>query len=662
MSCRLPQILLAAILVTLACGYAGAADAVDRAAQRDAFRAAWADAERGRFDSAEQQRDLLEDYVLWPDLRAAWLRATLRDPQHDASVREFLDHYGDLRPARELRYRYALELARQQRFADYLELYRRHYAELGVARLDCLALQAELDSAEPASVAARAYPLWRVGHSQAKECDPVFDALRKDGLLGEEHYRHRFDLAVAERQLSMARYLARSLPEEFRAEAARWTRAYGEPQAFLDAHDGALDSPAYRKQLLAALTQLAYTQPQNARDYWRTLADRHAFDPAARAAVSRHIVLWLARHHLDEAYAALHDLADDAVDTEVRRWRVRTALRLGRFDEVAAHIDALPADERDRPEWRYWRAVTTRGSAPASADATLTALAEERSYYGFLAADALGTDYAWQHEPLARDADIQARLEAMPALVRARELFEVGLDSRGRSEWDAAVRSLPAGEQVQAAVLAHRWGWHSRAIATAAWHEQYDDLAVRYPLPHLDVFARHAGAARIRPSWALGVARSESLFMSDIRSAAGAIGVMQLTPATGRETARKLGVPYTGYKTLTDPERNIRLGTWFLGAMQQRFNDNPVLATAAYNAGPERVADWLPKQRELDARIWIETIPYAETRDYVRRVLTADTIFHWRLAGETERLSARLPDVHRAPPQVADGGTQGRRP
>lgn len=201
---------------------------------------------------------------------------------------------------------------------------------------------------------------------------------------------------------------------------------------------------------------------------------------------------------------------------------------------------------------------------------------------------------------------------------------------------------MTAEEQEQAAILAHRRGWHSRAIAAAAINDQFDDLQIRFPLPYATQFDAYAKAAGIRPSWALGIARSESLFMPDIQSSAGAIGVMQVMPATGRQTARELRVPFQGRVTLTDPDRNIQIGTRYLGNMQQRFANHDVLATAAYNAGPHRVDAWLPEDGALDARIWIETIPYSETRGYVRRVLMADAIFHWRMAGETSRLTARL--------------------
>ena len=229
------------------------------------------------------------------------------------------------------------------------------------------------------------------------------------------------------------------------------------------------------------------------------------------------------------------------------------------------------------------------------------------------------------------------------AVVQA--LFLVGLDGRGRSEWDAVAALLDPEQKVQAAKLASRWGWHSRAISTIASVGQYDDLSLRYPLPYHSTFEQHAATANIPSQWAYGIARSESLFMRDVRSSAGAIGLMQLMPATGREIAATISLPYSGIDTLTNPQSNIRLGTTYLGQMAERYGGNRVLATAAYNAGPHRVDNWLPESGTQDARIWIENIPFNETREYVQRVLAAETIFHWRMTGEIRRLSSELPQV-----------------
>jgi soluble lytic murein transglycosylase len=325
------------------------------------------------------------------------------------------------------------------------------------------------------------------------------------------------------------------------------------------------------------------------------------------------------------------------------RWRARLSLRSAEWNNLLLDIAAMSSEMRESEEWSYWRALALQRSGQVlAASAALRELSQERSYYGFLAADELGEPYALEDTQLLADEDIIAALEDRPDVVRARELFLVGQDSRGRSEWDAVIRSLSANEKVQAAILANRWGWHSRAISTVASLGEYDDLSIRYPLPYQQQFEQSSSDASISPTWAYGIARSESLFMPDVRSKAGAIGLMQIMPATGREVARGIRLPYSGINTLTNPDSNIRLGTSYLGQMAQRYSGNPVLATAAYNAGPHRVDRWLPASGTIDARVWIENIPFNETRKYVKRVLSAQAIFHWRMTGKLRRLSDEL--------------------
>jgi soluble lytic murein transglycosylase len=320
-----------------------------------------------------------------------------------------------------------------------------------------------------------------------------------------------------------------------------------------------------------------------------------------------------------------------------------------RWKRLLADIAQMSDKERNSDEWRYWQAIAqTESGQASSALADFESLRLERSFYGFLAADKLNKEYALKSPELLADEAKLAALEARTEINRALELFAVGQDSRGRSEWDTAIRHLSNDDKMQAAILAHRRGWHSRAISTAASAGEYDDLAIRYPLPYQDSFEASSTLARIAPTWAYGIARSESLFMHDVRSHAGAVGLMQLMPATGREVAGQLDVPYTGLATLVDPASNIRLGTTYLGQMSERYGGNQVLATAAYNAGPHRVDRWLPASGTIDARIWIENIPFNETRDYVKRVLAAQAIFHWRMTGKIRRLSDELPLVHAA--------------
>ncbi len=614
--------------------------------QRQLFNAVFKAVERGDWsvvdDLPAADSQLLQEYVLWPDLRATFWRATIATASA-ANIDVFLKQYGTLRPARELRYKHALHLARSGDLAGYRRIYEQFYQGQEIAKLDCLALQAELEAGRTARVNGRATDLWLVGRSQVSECDPVFEYLDRNKVLGPVEYRKRYKLAVDNREFQLARWLAKKIDQQHVEEAAAWISAQAHPEDFLNSYARRADSETTRKQLVYAAERLTYRDPELALAAWRRVSNHVPFSEEQGLRTARHIALWTARDNLPGAYELLLDLPNAAADSEVSRWRARLSLRNAEWNTLLVDVATMSAELRESEEWRYWRAVALQRSGQIlAAQASLQELSEERSYYGFLAADELGRDYALDHTQLLADEDAIAAIEAHPAIVRAGELFRVGQDSRGRSEWDAVVRSFSAEEKLQAAILADRWGWHSRAISTAASLGEYDDLAIRYPLPYQPWFEQSSSDASISATWAYGIARSESLFMRDVRSKAGAIGLMQLMPTTGQEVARGIRLPYSGLTTLTNPESNIRLGTSYLGQMAERFGGNPVLATAAYNAGPHRVDRWLPESGTIDARVWIENIPFNETRKYVKRVLSAQAIFHWRMTGQLRRVSNEL--------------------
>lgn len=614
--------------------------------QRALFTTTLKTVERGDWSVVENlgvdDRKLLASYVLWPDLRAAYFRATMRRAD-TRKVERFLKQHGTLKPARDLRYRLALEYVRRGDLDSYYDIYQSFYQGLDNAKLDCLAFRAEIANGRGARVVIRAKDLWLVGRSQVDECDAVFAFLEKSKRLTVDDYKKRYALAISAREFSLARWLGKSIDADAVARARAWQSAQSNPEDFLRTQLNTQGDDVVREQLLYAVERLTYRDPQLALTLWTEADKHHAFNDAQAHATSRHIALWTARDNLPGAYQLLSNLPAAAQDVEVNRWRARTSLRDSDWARLLVDISAMPEDERKTEEWRYWRAVALGHSGQINAAiAAYETLAQERSFYGFLAADELDIDYAFEHNHLIADQAVIDALLRQPALHRALELFMVGLDGRGRSEWDAAISLLKPAEKIQAALLADQWSWHSRAIATVATIGEYDDLSLRYPLPFKNAFEQHATAASISATWAYGIARSESLFMPDIRSSAGAIGLMQLMPATGRAVARDIKLPYAGIDTLTDPVDNIQLGTAYLGQMAQRFGGNTVLATAAYNAGPHRIDQWMPGTGSVDARVWIENIPFNETRKYVRRVMAADTIFHWRLTGTTRRLRDRL--------------------
>jgi len=656
----MPLIALLTVLLLSLAVPATAAASLDN--QRDAFRTALAHAEAGRWDRVEPGLAALQGYPLLPDLRAAFLRSRLGRVD-DAEVRAFLAGHPDLGFSASLRRQWAHSLARREAWADYLELYRAHYATRGNVTLDCHAFTARLrlgaapeqsapDTADPALVAA-ALERWLSPVSQPEACDPAFAWLESQGELTDERRRQRIALALEVGEFRLARWLARPLGETAVAEVSRWSRLHAAPAKYLASVDDWRDTPRDRALLLYGFQRLASAEPELAARRWPAFRAVFAFAAAERTLVDRRIALVHAWRHLPGAAAMLAALPADSHDADTRTWAVRLAIRAQDWRAVEAGLAQLDAATAAEPVWRYWRArmLEATGRTP-TARPIYAALATERGYYSFMAADRLDAEYNWQHADTPPDEALLATLARRPDLVRARELFLVGLENHGRIEWQRAVARLAPPERAQAGILAKRWGWYSRAITAATGAGLVNDLDLRFPLPWRPLIEAQSERAGISSAWVYGVTRSESLFMPDASSGAGAVGLMQLMPATGRQTAPRAGVRFRGYRTLLDPEANVALGTTYLAEMLARYGNHRVLATAAYNAGPNRVDRWLPDDASLPADAWVDSMPYRETRGYVQRVLASEAVFQWRMSGQTVRITEAMQPV---PPRLAGG-------
>ena len=297
------------------------------------------------------------------------------------------------------------------------------------------------------------------------------------------------------------------------------------------------------------------------------------------------------------------------------------------------------------------------------AEALYSALAEERSYYGFLAADRIGVPYNLYHAEVPASAAELSEMRHRPGIQRAHELYRLGRMTDARREWRFVTRTLDRRGLQVAAKLADRWDWHDRAIFTLAKTEYWDDLSLRFPLTHRSQIETQARDAELDSAWVFAVVRQESAFMPDARSHAGALGLMQLMPATAKDQARRMQPrPSWQRRHLLEPDNNIRLGAAYLSRVYQDLYRHPVLATAAYNAGPGRVKRWLPDS-DLPADLWIEMIPFSETRTYVRRVMTYTVIYEHRLQNEPTRISERLRPIgtpaNLAASEAAAKGSQG---
>lgn len=606
---------------------------------------------RKAFKSGQPQRfhqlaAKLRDYPLYPYLRYDQLSANLSRARV-ADVREFLDAYADSPLTERLRRSWLHHLARQHQWQHFLAFYVADQADVD---LQCLYLRATRREPPSADWLDAATALWLVGRSQPDSCDPVFKVLSASPRMTEELIWQRIRLAMDANAPSLASFLARMLPADERKWVDVWRDVHQHPVRAKSVSALRRDTPQAREILAHAAVRLARNDALAAQHWWDSLQDDYAFAPEQRAQTQRQVALQAAYKRLPQAHRLLAQVPQPARDRSLREWQARSALLHRDWLAVAAAIESMPADERGADEWRYWeaQAQVELGDREAAMPA-LTALAQERSYHGFLAADILQQDYRMLHKSIAAtDAELEQLQRDHPALLRAGELLRANLVYDARREWAYGLRNLSQRELQLAAVQAHRWHWYDRAIITAGRSGHLDDLDLRFPVLYAREVEDISAQLDMDTSWIFGIMRQESAFMADARSPAGALGLMQLMPATGAEVARMLKLPKPNDYALLQADANIRLGSNYLKQALAKLG-NKVLATAAYNAGPHRVRGWLPSDGPLPTPLWVDTIPFTETRGYVRGVLAFATVYDARRERPITPLRQRMPQLIEPP-------------
>jgi soluble lytic murein transglycosylase len=605
-------------------------------AQRAAFKQAYAVAQQGG-DGWRSLADGLHDYPLYAYLPAAALEHDIQQTDR-ASVEAYLKQYPDWIPAADLRRDFLLELARRQDWNDFLALYK---PGLGDA-LSCDALQARLARGETLNFDKDLSGLWDKPSLPAA-CDPVLDAAHDQGLLTSNRLWTRIDLAADAGQGGTISKLAGWLSTDDGAAAQQLALALRDPSAAVAAATNWPDTQRSRQAVTLALTRLARRQSDSADTAWQSLQSRFSFSVTQRGQILHALALFHATDFDANALARLIALPPAAQTDASREWRVRVALAEQDWPAVLAAIDALTDTQRQDGEWRYFRARALAAlGRNAEAQQQLSTLATEPTFFGFLAADRLEQPYAICPLQLADDPQREQALLNQPGLLRAFELYAVDLPKLARREWTQALQGADPDTLRLAADLANKRGWYDRAVFTLASGDALRLYQLRFPLASQDGVVPQAAQSGIEAAWAYGILRAESAWMSDARSGADARGLMQLLPGTAELVAKRNGLNWGGGDTLYDPTVNITLGTRYLAQMAERYNGAPWLASAAYNAGPGRVDQWLAARGTLTPELFVATIPFKETREYVARVMAFSVIYDWRLNGKAVPLTTRL--------------------
>lgn len=634
---RVRVFVAAALAVTTMAGFAQSPPPT-LAQQRDAFREAYAAARDGR-----DWRPLakgLDDYPLYPYLEAAALQHDLKAAPRSA-IDAYLARWPGLIPAQDLRKAELRYLARQKDWAAF-----RHFYQPGLGdTLACDALRADLAAGKRLDFDHDLAALWQETHLPSV-CKPVLDAAFAQGLLTRQRVWDRIERAADAGRTSTIEQSAAWLKGDDAAAARRLADALRSPTALLKKAATFADTSRNREAVSRALIRLARRDSAQAIDDWQSLSKRFRFDADQRDRVLAALALYNAVDGGADALTRLAALPAAAQTDATREWRVRAAVVQGDWKAARAAIDALTPDEMQRDEWRYWQArVAQKLGRTAAARDGYAALAQQATFYGFLAADRANLPYSICPQTITPDPVVDRQIEAMPGFARAFEFYALDMRHQARREWSAAFPDLTPAQQKQAAALASSKGWYDRAIFAFGKSGDVEYYELRFPLADKTRVLAAAQEAGIDPAWAFAIIRAETAWQPDARSGADARGLMQLLPGTAKLVARRSGLPYGGPASLYDPAINIPLGTQYLAGLAVRFDGSPWLASAAYNAGPGNARRWVDARGNLDPEAFILSIPFNETRDYVTRVMSFTTIYDWRLHGRPIPVSSRLPAI-----------------
>ncbi|MCU5771890.1 murein transglycosylase [Erwiniaceae bacterium BAC15a-03b] len=610
------------------------ADSLD--AQRERYqqiKQAW---DNKQMDTVAQLMPTLRDYPLYPYLEYRQLAQNL-DQETSLAVNNFIQQHPTLPPVRSLSSRFVNELARRQDWRGLL-VFSPDAPKPVAARCNWYYAKWATGQQQVAYTGAKA--IWLTGTSLPATCDKLFTVWQDAGERTPITTLERIRLAMKAGNSSLVNFLAKQLPSEYQTMANALMDLQKEAKN-VEAFARAVGPTDFTRQATSiAFASVARQDAENARAMIPSLVRLQKMSEQEK-------------QELDEAVA--WRLMGNDITSEQARWRDNVVMRsesttlierrirmsLGNNDRRGFNtwLARLPLEDKQKDEWQYWQAdLLLEQGRKEEADGILQKLIQERGFYPMVAAQRLGVDYPLRVDKAPR---AEGGLVQGAAINRVRELMYWNMDNLARTEWAYLVSSKNPTEQQMLARYAFEQDWWDLSVQATISGKLWNHLEERFPLAWDDQFKRFTRDKSIPQSYAMAIARQESAWNPKARSPVGASGLMQVMPATAQHTVTKFSIPgYVNSSQLLDPQTNIQIGTQYLESVYQQFGQNRIFSSAAYNAGPSRVKTWLGNSAgRLDAVAFIETIPFSETRGYVKNVLAYDAYYR-HLMGKPDKIIA----------------------
>lgn len=614
-----------AILCLAGVTSAAMADTLDAQRQRyQQVKQAW---DSNQMDTVQALMPTLRDYPLYPYLEYRALTQSLGQVS-SSDVSAFSARYPTLPPARNLKSLFVNELARREDWAGLLAFAPTSPKPVAA---HCNHLYARWATGQRQGVWDEAKAIWLTGRSLPTTCDKLFAVWEDAGEKTPIAVLERIRLAMNEGSTGLVNYLVKQLPPDYRTISDALMKLQNDPKTVERFARSVGPTDFTRNATLVAFRQLARQDEESARALISTLVRLQKMSEADRREMEEAVAWrWMGTGATPEQAAWRDAVAQRSQSTSLIERRVRMTLGEGDKAGLRFWLAKLPAEALQKEEWRYWQAMLLLDNGQRQdGEAILRQLMQARGFYPMVAAQKLGIPYSLTIASSTPDKTLAQR----PEIARVRELMYWNMDNLARSEWGELVANSDKPRQGALARYALDQGWADLSVQATIVAKLWDNLEERFPLAWRDTFQRMTQGRAIQQSYAMAIARQESAWNPQARSPVGASGLMQLMPATAQHTAKKGNLNgYVNSSQLFDPETNILLGTTYLDDVYQTFNNNRILASAAYNAGPSRVNTWLKNSAgRIDPVAFIESIPFTETRGYVKNVLAYDAFYRYFL-------------------------------
>ncbi len=595
----------------------------DFASQRILFLQASEALHEGKRTEFDTLSSNLKTYPLYPYLVYADLSQRLnQNPQQE--INNFLQTYNDTPLEPMLRKNWLQQLASQKNWPLFLK----YYDQTEDQCLQCLHLQALLATGQRQTAFQIMPKLFMTGSTMPIGCETAFAEWRNSGGLTPDRIWERATLAIDKHNYALINTLILWLPKTQATLLKLWERVAKNPHLVMQTKLFLPVNATTQQILQDGIIRLAQKEPQIAANIWPSLQTAYHFDEDGQQPIIRAIAINFAKNNNPAAQGWLALIKPAYVDQATREWSLRSSLVHSDWKQASYWLQQLLPEEDITNSWRYWQARTLAMTGKtAQAQTIYNNLTKQVDYYGLLASQQLHQPYRPPSSGGSTNPDLINQVNNNPAIQRARELYALQLIPESRREWQWAIEDMDQTHLQAAEELAKQYHWYDRGIITAAKAHDYNNIPVRFPLAYAPEVLASAKQAGIDPAWVFAIMRQESSFITDARSCVGALGLMQLMPHTAKMLANFQVDEYA----LLDYKTNIHLGTLYLKQMLDWYDGNMIMATAAYNLGPTRLKKWLPLYKTVPTDVWVEVLPWKETRDYVKAVMLNKAIYQQEL-------------------------------